>query len=226
MESLYLKALGLGIAGFDPSGALIAIALLAAGATRRAVLLFCLTYLAGLIALLTLTSSVLSTKLPGTGWRALDDHPATKAGAELVIGIALLAFAAWRIRHADAGKPGKTRALPVSTGATIGMGALLALGVVGDPALVAFAVVAGTAKTLSTIIIAHTIAVLASKSLVVVVMIGIAFRQDRAIVDRITAWWDSAAPAMGRIVTIVLILMALVLVTNAAWWFRTDTFLL
>lgn len=226
METLYLKALGLGIAGFDPSGALIAMALLAAGATRRAVFLFCLTYLVALVALLTLASSILSTKLPGTNWRALDTHPGTKAGAELTIGIALLVFAAWRLTHRGDGKPRQARKLPVSSWATVGMGALLALGVVGDPALLAFAVVAGTANTLAAIVVAQTIAVLASKFLVVVVMAGILSGRERAFVDRLTRWWELAAPAMGRVVTIVLIAMAVALMVNAIWWFRTDTFLL
>jgi hypothetical protein len=31
---------------------------------------------------------------------------------------------------------------------------------------------------------------------------------------------------MGKVVTIVLIAMAVLLMTNAIWWFRTDTFLL
>ncbi|MGN6032689.1 MAG: hypothetical protein ACTHQE_13615 [Thermomicrobiales bacterium] len=226
METLYLKALGLGIAGFDPSGALIAMALLAAGATRRAVLFFCLTYLLALIALLTLASSILSTKLPGTSWRALDTHPGTKAGAEITIGLLLLVFAAWRLIHAGDPKPETPRKLPVSTWATVGLGGLLALGVVGDPALLAFAVVAGTANTLADIIVAQTIAVLASKMLVVVVMVGILSGHERAFVERLTKWWKRAAPAMGKVVTIVLIAMAVLLMTNAIWWFRTDTFLL
>lgn len=226
METLYLKALGLGIAGFDPSGALIAIALLAAGATRKAVVLFCLVYLTGTIALLTLASRILSTRLPGTGWRALDDHPGTRAGAELVIGIALLAFAGWRLLHADDPKPATPRTLPASTPAAIGLGALLAIGVVGDPALLAFTVVAGTADTLPTIILAQTIAVLASKALVVVVMAGVAFGLEGRLTGRVTAWWKTAAPVMGRIVTLVLIAMALVLMANATWWLRSGTFLL
>ncbi|CAN0502532.1 unnamed protein product, partial [Phaeothamnion confervicola] len=148
------------------------------------------------------------------------------AGAELVIGVALLAFAGWRLLRPGAPKPTTRRPLPVSTPAAIGLGALLAVGVVGDPALLAFTVVAGTADTRSTVILAQAIAVLASKALVVVVMAAVAFGLEGRLTGRITAWWKTAAPVMGRIVPLVLIAMALVLVVNATWWLRTGAFLL
>lgn len=227
MQTLYLKALGLGIAGFDPSGALIAMAFLTAGAARRAVFLFCLVYLVATIALLTIASSALSTRMPGTGWRPLDNHPQTKAVAELLIGAGLLAFAAWRLlHHGGQGTKGKTRDLPVSTWATVGAGVLLAVGVIGDPALIAFTVVAATADTLTDIIVAQTIAVLTSKVLVLVVMVAIGLGVDKQVSGRLRAWWTKAAPAMTRIISVVLIGMAAALITNALWWFQTGGFLL
>ncbi|MGC4190568.1 MAG: hypothetical protein QM589_04940 [Thermomicrobiales bacterium] len=226
METLYLKALGLGIAGFDPSGALVAMAFLAAGATRKAVFLFCLVYLTGTILLLTIASVILSTTLPGTDWRILDSHPRTKAVVELAIGIVLLAIATYHHFHTGTTRSSKPRSLPVSIWATAGTGLLLAIGVIGDPALLAFTVVAGTASNLLTIAIAQIVAVVASKILVVVVMIAVAVDTDGQLIERLRTWWTRATPAMGRIVTIVLIVMAFALIVNAAWWFRTDTFIL
>ena len=226
MDVLYLKALGLGLAGFDPSGALIAMAFLAAGATRRAVFLFCVVYLTATIALLSIASIALSTRVPGTRVRLLDNHPQTKAVVELLLGIGLLAFAAWRLMHAKGPDRPRTRALPVSPLATAGAGLLLAAGVIGDPALLAFAVVAATAERVSSIVIAQAIAVLASKALVVVVMAAVGLGSESLATDRLQSWWKHAAPVLGRAVSIVLVGMATVLVANALWWFRTGSFLL
>ncbi|MGB3329831.1 MAG: hypothetical protein WBA46_12800 [Thermomicrobiales bacterium] len=226
MDPLYLKALGLGFAGFDPSGALLAIAFLAAGASRKAVFLFGLAYLGGTITILSVASILLRTRVPGTGLRVLDHHPQTRAVVELIIGIVLIGVALCHTLHKNQSTTAKSRKLPIAPWATMGTGLLLAAGVVGEPALLAFTVVAATANATSTIIGTQVVAVLASKFPVLIVMIGVALGAESTVTTRLTTLWDRVAPAVSRLVTILLVGMAAVLIANALWWFRTDAFLL
>lgn len=226
MESLFLKALGLGLAGFDPSGALIAVALIGAGATRRAVALFCMVYLIGSVTVLTAIAWVLRTRVPGTDLRLFDDHPATKAGAELAVGIALLAVALHRFLHRNDPRPEKRRQLPVSAWATAGIGIALAIGVVGDPALLAFAVVASTASSITAIVVAQIIAVAASKILVVAILVVLVRNQTSADITRVRDWWQRAEPRMNHLLSIAVVIVGLALIANALWWYANGTFLL
>lgn len=226
MESLYLKALGLGLAGFDPSGGLIAIALLAAGATRRAVALFCIVYLGGTVVFLSAISWLLRTRLPGTDLRLFDNHPATKAGVEFSVGLILLALAIHRLRHRNDHHETKRRRLPISPWATMGMGLALAVGVVGDPALLAFTVIASTSGSLASIVLSQAIAVVASKILVVAILTVLMASKDDANVLRLRDWWLRSEPTMHRILTGVLFVVAVTLILNALWWYVGGDFLL
>ena len=91
MGALLVTVLGLGLAGLDPAGALIAAAALTAGARDRAVLLYGVVVLVGTALLGTVLSLTLGARLASVDWSVL--VPAGRVGAiiELGVGAGLLA---------------------------------------------------------------------------------------------------------------------------------------
>jgi hypothetical protein len=95
---LLLAALGLGLAGLDPAGALVAAGALAGGARGRHVAAYGLVSLLGTVALGTALSLVVGPRVSAVDWGAL----ATSTGAGLVevtLGLGLVAWGAARARR-------------------------------------------------------------------------------------------------------------------------------
>lgn len=221
MEALYLKAIALGLAGFDPSGALLAIAWVAAGASRRLVLAFCVVYIAVTITVLTGLAVVLGGNLPGGGWHPLADDPAAKTVVELLAGLLLVAFAAYKIvswRHPRPETPKAPRPpRHVSPGAVIGSAVLLGCGIVGNPALIALIAVSATSQSGWHVFSAELLAIFVNKLLVFVMIVALILNRQDIIAQWITDLWAKVAPRLGTILIYLLGGVGLVLIVEALW---------
>lgn len=225
MGELVLAALGLGLAGIDPAGALIAIAALAAGARDRAVMAFGLVSILGTALVGSVLSLVLGAELAGVDWLALLPVGQTGAIVELILGVGLLGWALVRLtrRSVSAPKPRRARA---GTAGLMVTGGLFAVSAVLDPTFVAVTVLAGRGHSPVAVVLAQLLWVLVSQAPLVFLLVAIAVGGHQAAVDRFTRWWDRARPVLRTIITIALLLVGTTLVVDAAWWFTTGHFLL
>ncbi len=127
MLELLVAALALGLAGIDPAGLLIALGALAAGARERTVLAFTTVVLVGTALLGTALSLTLGRQLQEFAWTSLLPPDWLGAVIEVVIAVALLAWAVVRLRRPDARpgswpSPGRTRPSPRQAARAAGPG--------------------------------------------------------------------------------------------------------
>lgn len=221
MDALYLKAMALGLAGFDPSGALLAIAWIAAGASRRIVLAFCIVYIAVTITVLTGVAIILGGNLPGGGWHPLADDPTAKTVVELLAGLLLVGFAAYKIvgwRHPRPETPKPPRPpRHVSPGAVIGSAVLLGCGIVGNPALIALIAVSATSQSGWHVFSAELLAIVVNKLLVFVMIGALILNEQDAIAEWIAGFWARVAPRLGTMLVYLLGVLGIILVVGALW---------
>ena len=225
MLSLLATAFGLGLAGLDPAGALIAVAALAAGTRERAVLAFGAVVVLGTVLLGAAATLTVGGQLADVDWSWL--LPAGRGGAvlELAVGAALLVFGVLRLRRRPVRSP-RPRRNSQGTVGLLGVGALFAAGAVLDPTFVALVVLAGRGQDVVAVVLAHLLWVLVSQAPLVVVVVAVARGGHHRAVERFRAWWDRAEPTVRRLVTGAVLLAGAVLVVDAAWWFATGSFLL
>ncbi len=141
MIELLLTALGLGLAGLDPAGALFVAGALGAGARERHVVAFSLVTLLGTAAFGTALSLTLGPRITDIDWGFLFSSPG--ALVEAALGLVLVAWGlarAWR----PATRAPKPRS-PRGTGliALVALAILFALSAILDPTFVSLAVIAG-----------------------------------------------------------------------------------
>lgn len=225
MGELVPTALGLGLAGLDPAGALIAAAALAAGARTRSVVAFGLVALLGTVLLGVTLSLALGTELARIDWLALLPVGRVAAWIGLTLGVSLLVWAVARLvrRTVHAPKPRRVRA---GTVGLVSTGALFALSAVLDPTFVAVTVLAGRTPGAVAVVVAQLLWALLSQAPLVFLLLALARGGHQAAVQRFTRIWGRMKPALRWVVTIALLLVGLTLVLDAVWWFTTDRFLL
>lgn len=225
MGELALTALALGLAGLDPTGALIAAAALAAGAHERAVLAFGAVAVLGTAALGTALSLGIGTELAQVDWLALLPDGRVAAVIEAAIGVGLLVWAGVRLTP-QAVRPPRPRRVRARTAGLVSTGVVFALSAVLDPTFVAVTVIAGRGPSALAVALAQLLWVLVSQAPLVFVLVAVARGGHRAAVERFTAWWERVQPTMRWIVTSALFLVGAILLVDAAWWFTTGSFLL
>lgn len=224
MDQLLLTAFGLGLAGLDPAGALLAVAALAAGARDRDVLAYGLIVLGGTALLGTLLSLTLGARLASVDWAILVPTGRVGAVVELVVGLALLGWAALRLRRGAvaARKPRRTRTGP---GPLALLGMLFLGSAVLDPTFLGLVVVAGRGEPALSVSLAHLTWSLLSQLPLVLLLVAI----SRGGHQRAVAWFRRTAaratPVLRRVVTVALVTAGLFLVLDAAWLFATGAFL-
>lgn len=225
MGGLLVTALGLGLAGLDPAGALIAVAALAAGARTPAVLLYGAVAIVGTALLGTVLSLTLGSRLAGVDWTAL--IPGGRGGAllELGVGLALLIWAALRLLRREVRAPKPRRGRTGSAG-LVAVGALFALSAALDPTFVALVVLAGRGQGLLAVALAHVLWAVLSQAPLVLVLAAAAGGRHQRVVERFGGWWQRVQPRVRRLVTGALVLVGVVLLLDATWWFATGSFLL
>lgn len=225
MLELLIATIGLGIAGIDPIGALIAIGALSNGARERSVVIFGFAQILVTVALGVTLSLLVGTRLAEIDWTFLDAGDPIWAVGEAIVGIVLLV---WAIRRVLWPAPQKSRpaSRAVSVYALGGLGVLSGASAVLDPTFVALVVLAGRDGVLVNVTLAHLLWILISQLPLVVVMVAIMRGRHHTVISRLQAWWASFRPVMAKIGTIAALVVAIVLLVDAGWWFATGGFLI
>lgn len=220
-----MTALGLGVAGLDPAGALVAVAALAAGARDRVVLLFGAVVVLGTALFGAALSLTLGGELADVDWAGL--VPGGRGGAmlELVVGAALLGWGVVRVLRPRARAPKPRRGAAGAAG-LLGAGAVLALSAALDPTFVALTVLAGRGQDAVCVVLAHLLWVVVSQAPLVVLLLAVARGAHERVVERFRFWWERVQPALRRVVILAALAVGGVFVVDAAWWFVTGQFLL
>lgn len=211
---IVLVVIALGVAGFDPFGALIVAACRALGASRRAALAFLATSL-----IIPLGVAVLAGHLVGPTEAAIRPWLHAPAPAWTVVrilaGIGLMVWATWRLGRPPAEKPLRTpREISAwaMTTAGLGFGATVLL----DPAYyAAIAVVAHLHPWLRAglLVVWFAVAQIALIGLVIVDLIWP--RADFG--GRLQRLWHRTSPRISRVVTLAALLAGATLVTHGVW---------
>lgn len=226
MIELLLTALGLGVAGLDPAGALIAVGALGAGARERHVAAYGVVVFFGTVALGTALSLALGPRLAGIDRVALIPGGLTGAFAEAALGLGLVAWGAVR-----AWRPATRAPKPRSVRGTglvylIAVGALFSLSAVPDPTFVSLVVIAGRDGSFWSISIAHAVWVLISQAPLAALLATMGYGKHRRFTVRFQSWWARIRSTVGRVVTGAVLLVGAFFLLDAGWWFVTGEFLI
>lgn len=216
----------IGVAGIDPTAALVAVAALVAGATSRALTAFAVTVMVGTPVLGTVLSLTIAARLADLDWWLLVPRGRIAAVVGLVVGIALLTVGALRLRGRPTRRAATSKPHRVGTLALVGAGAAYAGSLLIDPTFIAVTVLAGRSRDPLEVIMMQVVWVLISQLPLLALLVAVTrFGQQRAV-DRFQSWWSRAQPALRLVVTGALLVVGTVLVLDALWWFTTGHFLL
>ncbi len=225
-----LEAAGLGLAGLDPTGALIAIAALIGGARGRYVVVFGLVGLLGTVAFGTALALELGPRIARVDWSKYAPEERTVAFVGVVLGLGLLVWGAVSILRRDKAAPESKPLLlrmiritgPVSMA---GIGVLYAFAATSDPAFDSLVVIAGRDKPVWAVIAAFFIWTLVSRSpLVLVTVVAARGRHERAV-ELFRSWWARIRPLIALAAAGAAVLAGAFLLLDAGWWFATGDFL-
>jgi cytochrome c biogenesis protein CcdA len=224
MVELLLAAIGLGVAGIDPVGALIAIGALSGGARERIVIAYGVTVIGVTVVLGVVLSLTVGSRLADTDWRFLDSGYEFWAYGEAVVGMGLAVWAIWRILSpAEGGDQQKKRGgsgLPL-----LGTGILFGLSSVSDPTFVATVVLAGRHGSVLDASLAHLIWILLSQVPLVFITGAVLAGRHEPVVRQFQRWWEKGRPVIARIGISMALVAGTLLLVDAGWWFFTGEFL-
>lgn len=199
---LVATAIALGVAGFDPLGALSLVAAMAMGARRRAVAVMTASILGT-----TLLVGVVPALVAGSEAQHLVDllgrlgHRVGSAALG-VVGLALLAWGLWRLLHPSAHDDQETaRVRSVTSSAVALTGVLVGLSALIDPAFYASVLYAATRAHRAETVLVMALWTLTSHSLLVVLGVAAllgAYEPVHRLVDAArTRWGAQFSRALG-----------------------------
>lgn len=226
--SEYLAALlGLGVAGFDPIGALLIAGALAAGASRRSVLAFAGSCLLVTVVLGAGLSVALGPLMGGLAavWQLEDGW---WLAIDVTVAAALLAWGIRRIRNRSGRRSGTDSPRPVRGVGIAAMtisGALWGMAAATDPTFYASALLAGRRDVLPMIVGIALWYAVSQLPLHVLTGAVLAGKHHRAVqwLRQMTERW---AGPVRRIITVLIFAGAALLVADAAVFVVTDDFLI
>ena len=225
MIKLLLTAFALGLASLDITGALLAAGAFGAGARVRALLAFGCFCIFGTVALGTALSLIVGPRIAGIDWGALLPHTPTEDRAaalvEVLLGVGLVAYGIARTRRSNARPPKPGAAWGLGAISLAGAGVVFALAAVLDPSFVSLVVIAGRADLFWTVLAAHATWTLVSHTPLLLVL---AFALGGAN-ERVATWiqtrWERINPWVARLVTTVVLLVGLLFLLDATWFYLT-----
>jgi hypothetical protein len=227
---LLLTAFALGLASLDVTAAVLAAGALGAGARVRALLAFGCISILGTVALGTVLSLTVGTRISGIDWGMLLPHTPTEdrvaALVEVILGVGLLIWGIVRLRRPGARppKPGSLRGLGLISLA--GAGTLFALAAIIDPAFVSLVVIAGRAELFWSVAAAHATWTFVSHVPLILVLVFALSGASERVVIWVQTWWARLNPWMVRVVTGALLLVGTLFLLDALWFYVTgDLFL-
>ena len=223
MIELLLTALGLGLAGLDPSGALFAAGALGAGARERHVVAFGLVTLLGTAAFGTVLSLTVGPRITDLDWGFLFSSPG--ALIEAALGLVLVAWGVTRARRPATRAPKPRSPRGRGPAVLLAFAVLFALMAVLDPTFDALVVIAGRGEPLWSVAVAHSIWIVVSQAPLVLLLAAMAGGKHERFVAQFGSFWERVRPAVGRLVTAAALLVGTFFVLDAGWWFATGEFL-
>ncbi len=230
MIGFLLEAAGLGLAGLDPTGALIAVAALIAGARDRDIIVFGLVGLLGTVAFGSAVALALGPRISRVDWSKYAPDERTAAIIGVVLGLGLLVWGTVgllrRKRDTPEQKPWFLRMLRLTGPVSLaGIGVLYAFAATSDPAFDSLVVVAGRDKPVWAVIAAFFVWTLVSRSpLVLVIVVASRGKHERAI-DLFRSLWARIRPLIALVAASAAVLAGAFLMLDAGWWFATGDFL-
>ncbi|HEY5980791.1 MAG TPA: hypothetical protein VIT41_14290 [Microlunatus sp.] len=226
MGPLLGAALVIGVAGLDPTAALLAVAALVAGATSRALTAFAVTVMVGAPLFGTVLSLTVAARLAALDWRVLVPQGRIAAVVGLAVGVALLSVGILRLVRPPTQPSAAEKPHRVGTLALVGAGAAYVGSLLIDPTFIAITVLAGRSQVPLEVVMMQSIWVLVSQLPLLVLLVAVhRFGQQRAV-ETFQAWWSRAQPSLRLVVTVALLGVGLLLVVDALWWFTSGHFLL
>ncbi len=223
MIELLLTALGLGLAGLDPSGALFAAGALGAGARERHVVAFCLVTFVGTAAFGRALSLTVGPRITDLDWGWFFSSPG--ALIEAALGLVLVAWGVARARRPATRAPKPRSPRGRGPAVLLAFAVLFALMAVLDPTFDALVVIAGRGEPFWSVAVAHSIWIVVSQAPLVLLLAAMAGGKHERFVARFGSWWERVRPAVGRLVTAAALLVGAFFVLDAGWWFATGEFL-
>lgn len=225
MVELLVAAFGLGIAGLDPVGGLIAVGALSGGTRERAVVAYGLAVILTTAVFGTVLSLTIGSRLAEIDWGFLNSGYEFWALGEAAVGVGLLVWAIRRILSpADEGD--KPRKRGMSTVALLGTGIVFGLSAITDPTYVAMVVIAGREGTVLDVSLAHLAWILVSQSPLVVIIGAVLTGRHESVVGRFQAWWEKVRPGIAKVGIGLTGVAGAVLLADAGWWLFTEEFLI
>ncbi len=227
MLNFILPAISLGLAGFDPAGAMVGIGLLGMGVHRRNLIVMIVTFMAGTVALGTGLSVLLGPRVAGIDWRRFEPSQGQVAIGLFVGGLLMLGWGCYRLAHPLKHRKRRPKTNRQGTGPLhlALLGIIFSLSSVISPPFLALVVIAGSYDHLDEIILAHSIWFLLNQSALLVVA-GIAMTEaGDSIIANFRRWWIRTTPMRDRLVTILAFTLAVAFILESIWWDTTHTFL-
>lgn len=226
MNELLATSAGLGLAGLDPTGALIAVGALSAGARRRDVLACGGIAVLGTILFGTVLTLTVGDKVGAIQWERLVPPDQLSAVLEALVAAGFLWWGVARLRRPAARPPKPARARGTGTLALLVFGVLWALAAVTDPSFLALVVLGGRDPQLAGIIGAQTLWVLISQLPLVLMLYAIARGRHQRAVATLDRVWGRVRPVISVLGTATLLLGGVILLVDSLWWFVTGAFLI
>lgn len=226
MFSIILTACGLGLAGIDPAGAVVGVGLLGMKVPRAHIVIMLATFLAGTVALGTVLSVVLGPRVTGLDWRKFEPSDRDVAFGLVVLGLGLLVWGVFRVRHPQRRKARHDRNMGSGILPLALLGIAFALGSIISPPFLALVVIAGRYDHLWEIILSYTIWVVLNQSpLLIVTGISITPHGKRTV-ERFRSWWVRTTRERNRIATNLAFIAGGVCLLESVWWASTGSFLI
>lgn len=224
------SCLALGLGGFDPAPLLIAAVFMAsrpdadahaAREARRGTLVFGLVLIGGTALWGTVLSRLFGSALAEVPWGAILRGGAWAAGAEALLGAAALVWAVlrWRARNRPA-QPEKDHSLRGLVLVALGFVAI----VTSD---VPFVVAVGLSghQPLWAVVLGQVLWAVVSQAPLFLLCLAVLAHRHRAMARVVGGWWEAIRPGVRLAVPVLLAVLGLLLLLDAADFLVTGQFL-
>jgi hypothetical protein len=225
VAKLLLTAFVLGLPSLDITAALLVVGALGAGARVRALMVFGCFCILGTIAFGTALSLIVGPRISGLDWGMILPHNPTEdrvaAFVNIVLGVGLLIYGIVRLLRPGTHPPKPGAPVALGLLSLAGAGVLFALAAIADPAFVSLVVIAGRAEIFWLVLAAHLTWTLVSHiPLILVLVLALSVDHER-VVARVQTLFARVSPWMVRLITTLLLLVGVLLLLDAFWFYVT-----
>lgn len=215
----------LGLAGIDPTAALLAVAALVAGAKGRAITTFGVTVLLGIPVFGTPLTYAVGVRVARLDrWLFVFEGRAGAIVGLIIGGLLLGAGMVSVLRPKTATTLPKERR--ISAPAMGGAGALYVVSLLIDPTFLALVVLAGRSADPVHVVLMQIVWTLLSQAPLIVLLLAVRRVGPQRAVDQFQSWWRRVRPLLRTAATVAMFVSGALLVVDGGWWFATGHFLI